>query len=69
MPFVFLCRVFILQHCFNSGVLIETRTTWSCALKLNEKMEEQGGCRRLGELQMVTAEEQALVSQPGRAQG
>lgn len=34
--------------------LIETRTAWSCVLKLNEKMEERGSCRRLGELQTVT---------------
>lgn len=32
---------------------METRTACSCVLKLNEKLEEQGVCRRLGELQMV----------------
>lgn len=31
----------------------ETCTTYSCVLKLNEILEEQGGCRRLGELRMV----------------
>lgn len=31
---------------------IETRTACSCVLKLNEKLEERGSCRRLGELQM-----------------
>lgn len=69
VAFVFSTGFLLLQHCFTSlQSFIETHTACSYVLKSNEKLEEQGSCRLLCELQMVLLRCKAPVSQQGRSQ-